>query len=71
MSGGQCQLTLTQCHLMAQFSLYVHKSDLKPNSFHFHIFKQSNDGMPLGCFPHYRRLLFTDGGEGYPNNNDN
>ena len=33
-SGGQCQLNLQEV-LLAQFSLYVHKGGLKPDSFHF------------------------------------
>ena len=41
-SGGQCHL-LKSSHLphevlLAQFSLYVHKGGLKPDSFHFIFF---------------------------------
>ena len=38
-SRGRCHLTYLTMHprevFMAQFSLYVHKSGLKPDSFHF------------------------------------
>ena len=38
-SGGQCHLnhlTILFYVILAQFSLYVHKGGLKPDSFHFH-----------------------------------
>ena len=42
--------------LLAQFSLYVHKGGLKPDSFHFHFFCQSN--LSVSC--PYWRWFVTD-----------
>ena len=42
--------------LLAQFSLYVHKGGLKPDS--FHLYELSIPMCPKKCGLHYRKLLF-------------
>ena len=46
-SGGQCHLNhLTILVLLAQFSLYVLKGGLKPDSFHFLIYDSNKVTVP-------------------------
>ena len=39
--------------LLAQFSLYVHKGGLKPDSFHFILFHHTH---VVSCFPYIRKI---------------